>query len=387
MPRNSELARPKSEQEEAFRRKQAAWVAYDEVRQRADDAYSAMQQAWEERSLARDRMNQEYEAMEASSDRYREVWDEYGRIRDCNNSRIESLRYEADREHQEMQRCFEQASSEYEYGDKSMAPVYAEEGREHKARRDELNAEVADLCREVKEAKRNAEWRAPKTDSSGYKAARGEFQRLKERHESLRADFGRLKTERQRLKEEFDALQREFKIRTAEFQSKLEEVKAERQRERDKALDKAGVSWLDRKDAKVVKKADGTTQVYSGGLGKGDGVGHGHVALDSSGEKTYDRPAFAAHGKQNAVEKRPGGWSEYQRGVVGDSDHEVTFRQGWGSKEGQTMIADGHITKSEFKAGHNHYGDNDKSLYPDEADRIEDSRAHKNDKFYTGPDH
>ena len=89
-----------------------------------------MKSAWQERSSAREEMNREYEEMQRSSEHYREVWDGYSRIRDSNNSRIESLKWEADREHQEMISCFDRASFEYEYGDKSMAPVYSQEGHE-----------------------------------------------------------------------------------------------------------------------------------------------------------------------------------------------------------------------------------------------------------------
>lgn len=39
------------------------------------------------------------------------------------------------------------------------------------------------------------------------------------------------------------------------------------------------------------------------------------------------------------------------------------------------------------KGGHNHYGNSDKRLYPNEPDRIEDSSKHKNDNMYTGPGH
>ena len=81
-------------------------------------------------------------------------------------------------------------------------------------------------------------------------------------------------------------------------------MKAANQRERDKVLDKAGVRWSERESAKIVKKADGTTQVYHGGLGSGDGYGHGHTALDQSGRKTYDRGAFDDHGKQNFTDSR-----------------------------------------------------------------------------------
>ena len=39
------------------------------------------------------------------------------------------------------------------------------------------------------------------------------------------------------------------------------------------------------------------------------------------------------------------------------------------------------------KGSHNHYGNSDKSLYPNEPDRIEDSSKHRNDNAYTGPGH
>jgi len=39
------------------------------------------------------------------------------------------------------------------------------------------------------------------------------------------------------------------------------------------------------------------------------------------------------------------------------------------------------------KGSHNHYGNSDKSLYPNEPDYIEDSSKHRNDNAYTGPGH
>ncbi len=299
MPRNQELDRIKSEEQAAFQRKQSAWNAYSEAKEYASSAHDAMQSAWEERSRARDEMNHEYEVMQSASENYHRVWDEYGRIRDYNNSRIDSLRNEADYEHQEMKRCFDQASNEYEYGNKSMASTYSQEGYSHKDRRDELNAEISELCREIKEAKQSAEWQAPKTDDSAFKAAKANFERAKSRHEAAEAEFKRLKFERDRLKADFDSAQAEHKRLKEEFQRKLEEIKAQNQRERNRTLDKAGIRWSERNNAKIVKKADGTTQVYHGGFGKGDGLGHGHTAFDQFGNKTYDREAFAEHGRQN----------------------------------------------------------------------------------------
>ncbi|MBR2658396.1 putative nuclear RNA export factor SDE5 [Candidatus Saccharibacteria bacterium] len=159
MPRDYELDRIKAQEQAAFQRKQSAWASYKSAKDRADYAYEEMQSAWDERVRARNEMNREFEQMQAEKAAHDDVWDEYGRIRDSNNMRIDYLRQEADSEHQAMQRCFEQASYEYEYGDRAMASVYSQEGHEHKDRRDELNYEISALCNEVKEAKQNAQWR------------------------------------------------------------------------------------------------------------------------------------------------------------------------------------------------------------------------------------
>ncbi len=182
MARDHELDRLKSEEQSLFQAKQAAWQRWQDAKKRASDAYDAAQAAWRDRCSAKETMNREFEAMRRSSERHQDVWDEYGRIRDANNAQIEYLKSQADYEHQQMCSCFDQASSAYEYGDKSMAPYYSQEGHAHKERRDELNTEISALAREVKDARQNAEWRAPKTDSSAFHSAKNEFERVKEEH-------------------------------------------------------------------------------------------------------------------------------------------------------------------------------------------------------------
>ena len=310
--RSPELDYLKSQEQNAFSRKQAAFERYAHARDLANNAHTEMQSRWNERVSARETMNQEYEEMQRQNEHHQAVWDEYGRIRDYNNSRIESLRYEADREHQEMVDCFDRASDAYNYGNKSEAPMYSAEGRDHKDRRDALNAEVSALIQEIKDAKSHAEYSAPRTDSSAFHRAKAEFESAKARHTQAETEFKRLKTERDHYKQEFDQAQAEHTRLKEEFQRKLAEIKANNQRERDRTLDKAGVRYSDRKDAKIVKKSDGTTQVYHGGIGKGDGIGHGHTALDQFGNKTYDRGAFEAHGSQNYTDK-DNGFTMYDR--------------------------------------------------------------------------
>lgn len=307
--RNQDLDALKTREQEAFSLKQNAWKKYDEAKTRCSELHDAMQSAWNERVSARDVMNHEYEAMQNDNNNYRAVWDEYGRIRDYNNAKIESLRSEADYEHREMIRCFDQASSCYQYGDKSEAPYWSEQGHSHKNLRDQLNCQISELCREVKAAKQNAEMRANKTNSSAFHRAKEAFDDAKNRHEAFQAGFKRLKAERDQFKLEFHRAEAEHRKLKEQFQRKLDEIKTNNKREREETLDKAGVSLFERSDAKIVKKSDGTIQVYHGGIGSGDGYGHGHTALDQFGNKTYDRKAFTEHGKQNYVDNEDGSWS------------------------------------------------------------------------------
>lgn len=386
MPRSAELDSLFARKQEAFVRKQAAFQKYIDAKNRANAAHDKMQLAWDRRVTAREEMNREYNSMQQSKGSRDAIWADFNRVRQGNSSRIDQLRQEADMEHEMMKNCFDSASAAYEYGNKADAPMYASEGRMHKDRRDDLNAEVGRLIQEINNAKANAKWQTSSSHGNSFQSAKSNFNSAKMLHESAETEFKNAKAERDAYKAEFDSAQAEFERLKNECQRKLNEIKANNQKERDRILDKAGVSYLNRQDAKIVKKADGTTQVYHGGLGSGDGLFHGHVALDRSGQKTYSRDAFEKHGSQNYVDQKPKNWTKQEWGTIGDN-HEVTFVMGINEREGQTLIADGFLDEKAFHARHNHYGKNDKTRFPNEPDWIEDSEKHKNDHYYTGPGH
>lgn len=223
-------------------------------------------------------------------------------------------------------------------------------------------------------------------DDFVFKFAQRAFQDAKARYESLRAEFDQLKTQRDYLHDQFELAKACHENAKENFQKRLAEVKAKKEREREQILNRAGVGYYERGDAKIVKKADGTTQVYHGGLGSGDGLGHGHTALDKSGKKTYDRGAFEEHGGQNFIEKE-GNWGKMYKGVVvgEDDDYPVTFKFGRGKYEGQTLIADGILSRNEFHGhyNHNHYGPDVENS--DGSERIEDKGGDRGK--YTGPGH
>lgn len=306
MSRNSELDRLKAKQQSLFEQKQAAFQRFKDLQKRTNIAHDVMQSAWDERTRAREYMNREFEARQSAYSHRDSVWDEYGHIRDYNNSRIESLKYEADAEHRAMQDCFEQASNAYQYGDKSEAPYYSQQGHEHKDRRDALNAEISELAREVKQAKANAEASAPRISSYAFDSAKSAFESAKARHESAQAEFKRLKAQRDSAKAEFDRLQAQFKQAQAAFNRRLEEVKSERTSRKQQSVNKVNMALVKSnahylgtlfgQNAKVVPHGDGTTHVFFGGLNAaGDGMGHGHAVIDRDGNVTYLRDAWQDH--------------------------------------------------------------------------------------------
>lgn len=310
MLRNPELDRLKSRQQSLFEQKQAAFQRIKDLQEQTNVAYRTMQACWDERVRARERMNREFEAMQSTYSCSDSVWSEYTRIRDRNNSKIESLKYEADIEHRAMQECFDEASSAYQYGDKSDAPYFSQQGYEHRDRRNALNAEISELAREVKQAKANAEALAPKTDSSGFNRAKSSFEQAKSRHESAQAEFNALKNQLYSVKADFEHLQEKFKQAQSAFNHKLEEVKSELNLKKHQVIDKVNMALVHEKggafylglifgqDAKIRSRNDGSgkTDVFFGGLsGSGDGAGHGHAIIDRDGNVTYLRDAWQDH--------------------------------------------------------------------------------------------
>jgi len=308
MPKDAQLDILNERQQAAFERKQAAYKKYSEARDRANAANAAMQTAWNERVSARDAMNREYEQLQSDRQSYDLVWAEYRRVKDENGPRIDELRREADEEHRESQRCFQDASLAYECGNKAEAPGLAAEGREHRDRRDSLNAQVKELVDEIRQAKQRAEMCSHKPNSYAFHKAKTEFDAAKARHERLQAEYKEAKAERDRLKAEFEAAKAEHRQAQAAFKSRLEEVKRQRRNSERKAIDKVNMALVRTKpfelgklfghNAKVVPRNDGSgkTDVYYAGLAAaGDGMGHGHAVIDRDGNVTYLRDAWSDH--------------------------------------------------------------------------------------------
>lgn len=288
-------------EEKSYRRKQKAYHEYADLKAQTDCAYDEMEDAWRERQHRMKILNREFERLQRVQNHSRDVWDEYGKIRDDNNSQINELRIRADQEHQEMRKCFDRANYEFEHGDKSKAANYSQEGYEHRDLRDKLNAELGRLVHEVKEAKRDAEYRAPRYSDSKFKDAKSAYDHAKALHLEKEAEFRRLKSECAKKKEQFRALQDEHDS----LKTKVYEIRAERLKKRDHMVNKVNMSMVKTKplylgtifgrNAKIRKRKDGSGKidVYYDCVGDAPSnrLRQGHAVVDRDGSVSYLRNA------------------------------------------------------------------------------------------------
>ncbi|HEX4662370.1 MAG TPA: hypothetical protein VH144_02020 [Candidatus Saccharimonadales bacterium] len=273
---DDELERLKAAQDLAFNRQKAAWQAQDD--------------AWKKRSHAREVMNRAYEARGpayAAQEASRQC---YQQVRSHNGPRIDQLNAQQENAFQAMGYAFDNASAAHARRDGLSARNYADEGRRLQTEAKSCTAQRRQLVEEIRTAR------------AQYESTKPAFQHAKAEFDRAKAEFNHAKADHEQKQAEFKRLKAEFESTKQAFRSRLEKVKAEGQRKRDdkrSIAQRAGVPSQHLDNVWVSRAADGTTNIYFGGVGKPNGPGHGHYAMDSSGNVTYRRDPFDPHGAQN----------------------------------------------------------------------------------------
>lgn len=340
MARDAELDRLKAAQDLAFQRKQNAYQAQDAAWSRRSQAGEALNRAHEDKQRA-------YVAQDAS-------WQDYQRIRSSNGPRIDQLNSQQENAFQNMKNAFERASSAHDMRDGASARAYADEGHAYKAEAQDCVAERRRLVQEIRDARDHHEATKP-----AFQRAKEEFNRAKQKFDQAKADHERAQADFKRAKADFDQA-------ASAFRKRLEAVRAESKRKKNdkrSLAERAGVPHQYRDNVWVSTESNGTVNIYFGGVGEPNGPGHGHYVMDKYGTVTYRRDPFDPHGAQNfegpGKDGHRGGFGRSQHGWI--EGYPVTFALGWGTKEGHTLIADGHLSWEEFRnsRNHDHYGPGD----------------------------
>lgn len=279
MAKDAELDRLKVAQDLAFQRKQ--------------DAYREQDNAWKRRSNARDAMNRAYEDKQRAYAAQNESWQEVERIRSANGPRIDSLNTQQERAFENMKAAFDSASAAYNRRDGAAASSYATSGHDYKA---EAKGCVEDRRRLVQEI-RDARERHDDTKPA--------FQQAKEAFASAKRTYDQAKSQHESTQTKFKNAKVDFDKAAKAFKDQLEKVRADNKKRKGNKrslAEKAGVPYEFRDSVWVSKQSDGTVNIYFSGVGKPNGLGHGHYVMNASGEVTYRRNPHEPHGAQNFTE-------------------------------------------------------------------------------------
>ena len=271
--------------------------ARDAAKQQQQTAWQAQQTAWEKLSSARDEMNHAYEAQQTAYANQQAAWDAYMSVKQANGPRIDSLNSQQERAYHNMVSAFESASSAYYARDGASARMYADQGHAYKAESQACVTERRQLVAKIRTAREQ------------FEAVRPAFQRAKSEYTQARQEFLSAKAEHERAQAEFNKAKAEFDACAKAFKDRLDELKsAHRKRREDKKsiAARAGIPLQYQDNVLISTDPDGITNIYFGGIGKPNGTGHGHYAMDRNGTVTYRREPFDPHGTQNFTDA-PGG--------------------------------------------------------------------------------
>lgn len=281
MARDAELDRLKTSQDLAFQRKQ--------------DTYQAQQRAWERRSSARDALNRAHEEKQRAYAAQDASWQDYQRVRSYNGPRIDQLNAQQESAFQNMKSAFQNASSAHDRRDGAGAASYAADGHRYKAEAQGYVAERRRLVEEIRAARTRHEATKP-----AFEYSKDQFSQAKRNFDQARADHEQAQAAFKKAKADFDQTAQAFKKR-------LETVRSESKRRKDDTrslAEKAGVPYRYRDNVWVSTDSSGNTNIYFGGVGEPNGLGHGHYVMDSYGKVTYKREPYDPHGAQNFAENR-----------------------------------------------------------------------------------
>lgn len=315
MARDYELDQLKSQMDSAFERMKSArdtmnasWERRSGILDQMNEAFenmnstrNAMESAWEDLQSARNHQQQVWESMDHSND------GEYERLTNL----IDEARSNADSAFENAQEAFRDASNAYENHDGAAAKSYSEDGHRYIDECHRYNDEFQSYVEERREVARRQ-----KSAGSALSDAKANTDYYRSEHERLHAEFVSAKSEWQSLRDQYQSAKQEnerdnaiYRSAKADFDQahaayikRREYVQDQRRHEKDSDRElarKAGVPSRFLDNILVKRDSDGTVNIYYGGYGSPDGLGHGHCSIDPSGEVTYDRAPNEEHGAQN----------------------------------------------------------------------------------------
>jgi len=269
MAYDAELDRIKAAQESAFSRKQSM-----DAKQQA---------AWEKKTATGEVMNRAFEEKQRVYRVQEKSWQNLMCLRNSEGPRIEELKAQQERASKSAASAFDNAASAHARHDKAAAASYAAQAEASKAEAQSCANEQRAITSRLNEA----------TDQ--HKALKPAFDQVKNVFNAAKRDYDQDKAIHEQTQVEFKKAKADFDNTVRAFKNRLEALKtsAGRRNEGKRMIaEKLGVpdQYLDNTHMSIGPLD--TVNIHFGGIGKPNGPGCGHYAMNSSGEFTHKREPF-----------------------------------------------------------------------------------------------
>jgi len=200
MANDTRLEQLKIAQERAFTKKQ--------------ETYQVQQNSWKRLSDAHDRMNRAFDAKQSAYDSQERAWQDSQSVSNRNSSRIEYLKSAQETAYQNMKNAFERASYAHDNHEGASAKSNADEGHRYQ---DESKGYVEERRRLVEECKSARARHEPY--KRAFEEAKTVFGRAKDEYEQAKVAHERANNEFKSAKVGFDGAAKAFQARLSELKS------------------------------------------------------------------------------------------------------------------------------------------------------------------------
>ena len=189
-------------------------IAQEQAYQNKQKAYQAQQESWERLSKAKDKMNKLHDVKQVAFNDQEQAWRAYQSIQTRNGPRIEWLNSAQEIAFQNMKNAFDRASAAHNNRDGASAKSHTDDGHRYQA---EAKGYVEERRRLVEEC-RNAKLRH-EPHKTTFESAKIDFGRAKDEYENSKI-FHQFESVGFKLaKEKFDAATKAFQARLDELKA------------------------------------------------------------------------------------------------------------------------------------------------------------------------
>lgn len=204
------IAETKQAEREAFHLKQEIYQKLTKTREKVKVTQKELKIAQEELTQAKIALDEETKVLDIEEAKLREIWAQHYELRDSLEVRAKTLRQRSATEHRKMRECFGQARNIHGSESRARRHTRINTGNKHRARRDKINEEIAELSATIRRSAELTQQMAPKIDKTAFFAAKARYTQAQVAYDKIAEKLLRLKGVQRKLQAAFDEQRKKY---------------------------------------------------------------------------------------------------------------------------------------------------------------------------------